>query len=351
MRKLVAISVAVSALSLNGCTLFGYYQELEAETRIVTRTPMTETLTLTEKAGSSSTEKEVLKHFTAVCPEASPDALKTFAASAAAKHEAVEIAAAFQESGANIGLRTHSIQLLRDQLYSICQAYANRGISKSAYQMMLTRNQRNTVALMAIEQLTGVVRSPNVTLSSQSSAEVAADLGKTAEVIAEQKAKFNALSETEQKAPNGVSLKNTIESLEKGLQTRRQAFAENKTTVESATPASTFTPNDQTIQTVTQAVKEVALNILNADDKTYICLDILNSKLAGEPNIKAACLAQLENVINNDTAVQIAPMTLEEQLAALSRTIHLSHTQAQKAQTQEKQAREAAQTTAPKPTN
>lgn len=57
-----------------------------------------------------------------VCAEPSPDSLSAYAAEIAAKADtgkgvSAEVAAAFQESAAFVGLRTQSIQLLRDAMY------------------------------------------------------------------------------------------------------------------------------------------------------------------------------------------------------------------------------------------
>lgn len=154
-RISLAVLLAVTAA---GCTPYKNTRVLEAEERL---------LVYTEKTTEFSNHKVTTG---VMCPEPSPDALKTLAASMnIEKQDVAAMAAAYSEGGANIGLRTHSIQLLRDQLFSICQGYANGAITAPAYQMLLTRNQRNTVALMAVEQLTGVLRTPNVTLSGASS--------------------------------------------------------------------------------------------------------------------------------------------------------------------------------------
>ncbi|WP_434157803.1 hypothetical protein [Stutzerimonas stutzeri] len=150
--------VVLLAATAFGCAPYKNTRVLEAEERLLVYTETT------KGEGKDKVTTGVM------CPEPSPDALKTLAASMnVEKQDVAAIAAAHSEGGANIGLRTHSIQLLRDQLFSMCQAYANGAITKPAYQMLLTRNQRNTVALMAVEQLTGVLRTPSVTLSGASS--------------------------------------------------------------------------------------------------------------------------------------------------------------------------------------
>ena len=113
----------------------------------------------------------------ATCIEPSPDALSVFAATAAGNvSTANQFAAAFggtrAESGANIGLRTQTITILRDQGYRICEAYANSGINPTDYAQLLRRNQVLTTASLAIEQLTGAVVGPSVAIGASGSLEV-----------------------------------------------------------------------------------------------------------------------------------------------------------------------------------
>ena len=120
-----------------------------------------------------------------VCAEPSPDSLSAYAAEIAAKAElpngvAAQLSGAFQESASFTGLRTQSIQLLRDSQYRICEAYMNGAISTSQYDLLARRYQKQTVALLAIEQLTGAFRSPSVTVNTIGSAEAARSISRHA---------------------------------------------------------------------------------------------------------------------------------------------------------------------------
>ncbi|MBK5541520.1 hypothetical protein JFV28_20370 [Pseudomonas sp. TH05] len=208
-----------------------------------------------------------------VCPEPSPDALKTLAGSATAeKADVAALSIAFQESAANIGLRTQSIQLLRDQLFSICQAYANGAINASAYQMLLTRNQRNTVAIMAIEQLTGVVRGPNVALSGSSTANQAKEVMDLTAQINTSETDYNKMDDEGKKSPEGIRMKASIDSLKKGLDAARSALV---STAGSAT--TTVAPSTQldptSLTTVAEAVKYISDKVTGVNDGYYLCLD------------------------------------------------------------------------------
>ena len=69
------------------------------------------------------------------------------------------------EAAANIGLRTQTIQTLRDGFYRVCEAYMN-GLSQEQYSIMLRRFQTNMIALLAIEQLTGSVKGGDAVVSA-----------------------------------------------------------------------------------------------------------------------------------------------------------------------------------------
>lgn len=122
--------VVLLAVITAGCAPYKNTRVLEADKRVVV---------YSERASSDTPDARKIQ---VMCSEPSPDALKTLAGSLSVeKQNVAALAAAYSEAGANIGLRTQSIQLLRDQLFAICQGYANEGISGPAYQMMLTRTR------------------------------------------------------------------------------------------------------------------------------------------------------------------------------------------------------------------
>ena len=108
--------------------------------------------------------------YRAFCTEPSPDALSTFAASqgfSLTKPDALDIAQflSISEGAGSIGLRTQSIQLMRDAMYRLCEGYLAGALSDLSWQTLHRRLQSTMVAILAIEQLTGTVRPQNVTLS------------------------------------------------------------------------------------------------------------------------------------------------------------------------------------------
>lgn len=106
-----------------------------------------------------------------VCAEPSPDALSAYAVDLAAKANLASgksLGAGFgtAESSAFVGLRTQSIQLLRDQFFRACEAYLNQAASAGEYNFLIRRYQKQTAALLAIEQLTSMVSVPAAVVSA-----------------------------------------------------------------------------------------------------------------------------------------------------------------------------------------
>ncbi len=86
------------------------------------------------RTGEGQSAKDVL----AYCAEPSPDALSAFSAelSADAKYkQTVEAALAFaqREASSFVGLRTQTIQLLRDGMYRLCEGYLSGALTKADF--------------------------------------------------------------------------------------------------------------------------------------------------------------------------------------------------------------------------
>ncbi|WP_330214233.1 hypothetical protein [Pseudomonas sp. AM8] len=265
MKSIARFSLMVLVgASVSACTPYTHTRVLEAEERAIF---------YTERQDDSHTTNP--GKIQIVCSEPSPDALKVLAASMSVeKQEVAKIAAAYSEAGANIGLRTHSIQLLRDQLFAICQAYANGGITGPTYQMMLTRNQRNTVALMAIEQLTGVLRSPSVELSGASSIGPNQDLVEALKKLkGNAEDKYSALSAADKNKPEGTALKAAIDGYAADIAKAEKAIV---SAVANATnkPAAGGGVDPASVSTVTAAIQHISDQVTGMTDLFYICLDV-----------------------------------------------------------------------------
>lgn len=127
----------------------------------------------------------IQKEFGIVCAEPSPDALSAAAASGGfgvSDPSGVDasLSSALSETAASIGLRTQSIQLMRDALYRVCELYYGRALNDVQVMMLHQKYQDVMVALLAVEQLTGAVSPKAVGLGSNSKSDAIArsiDLG------------------------------------------------------------------------------------------------------------------------------------------------------------------------------
>lgn len=150
------VTLAIGAIViLTGCARLNSIQRnvdltkhsitLDAEQRVV----------ISNKPGSSSTP--------IICAEPSPDVFKVRASNVAGlldkgDSKAIELALSQAEAGQDIGLRTQSIQLLRDAMYRACEGAAAGLITGLQFNELQTRFQKLTAVLLATEQLTGAVQ-------------------------------------------------------------------------------------------------------------------------------------------------------------------------------------------------
>ena len=159
------------------------------------------------------------------CAEPSPDALSALATSQglAVKKDTIEVALnnALAESAASIGLRTQSIQLMRDAMYRLCEARISGYIDDLAFETMHRRFQSSMVAILAIEQLTSTVRAPTVVLSSESKSGSADRVAEYTEKAAAQKNRWDGLTTTR------VAEETKLEALQDDENKAKAAAAEN----------------------------------------------------------------------------------------------------------------------------
>jgi len=108
------------------------------------------------------------------CAEPSPDALSAIAASQGFSLNDGSLEAALNsslsEGASSIGLRTQSIQLMRDAMYRLCEGYMSGSLDNLTFETLQRRFQTTMVAILAIEQLTGTVRAPAVSIGGDAAA-------------------------------------------------------------------------------------------------------------------------------------------------------------------------------------
>lgn len=139
--------------------------------------------------------------FPVVCAEPSPDTFSVYTAAIEANaSKADQITAALKtatgESGATIGIRSESIQLIRDAMYRLCEAYAANGIEKKDYHALLSKYQKSMVTLIAISQLTGAAAPQQIALSNNASIVLSNRTFEAKENLDKARITLNTLKET-----------------------------------------------------------------------------------------------------------------------------------------------------------
>ena len=224
----------------------------------------------TDKSGTSAERKTV------VCAEPSPDALSAYAAELAAEADlpqevTARFVSAFQESSSFNGLRTQSIQLLRDSLYRICEGYMNGALDELQYDILMRRYQKYMVALLAIEQLTGTIRSPTVTISTEGSAQAAKSISQMRSEIASIDADIAELEDAKAAAQTDdekakidaqiEALKTDKAAIIKGIENAQGLLAEGSATASVDATGVQMNRSEQHLQKVSDAVNEIVMEI------------------------------------------------------------------------------------------
>ena len=258
-----------------------------------------------ERKGKSSTETRNV-----VCAEPSPDSLSAYAAEIAAKDDtgkgvSGEVAAAFQESAAFVGLRTQSIQLLRDAMYRSCEAYLNGAISEAQYSVLARRYQKHAIALLAIESLTGTVKAPAVTINTSGSAgntrplsEMTDEISRIDGLIATKDAEVKAEDSKASGSKDGAKIKklnDEIASL-KNSKLLVMAGLENPQSSKVAGMAAAVV----TVANI-ETAKIVESNITIVADTVYKIVD----KIAAHDETATLCFAELANKTKDDNDLYV----------------------------------------------
>jgi hypothetical protein len=157
---------------------------------------------------------------TRLCAEPSPDALSALSAAASAsgsyKEISAQLAGSISEVASNIGIRTQTIQLLRDGMYRLCEAYMNGAIDMKEYRAQQRRYQIMMSGLLAIESLTGVVTPKQVVLRGESSATTGKGILEAEKNVKDAKDNLKAAEDEESKAKVALAAaKTTKEDYEK----------------------------------------------------------------------------------------------------------------------------------------
>jgi hypothetical protein len=164
MNRFRLSAVLLTAVVLQGCAYLTHYQASIGEPSTGVSMDAKQRVVLVNNAPAGSTDK-----WRRMCAEPSPDALSALSASFGlslldGSEKAKQLSGALAESAGSIGLRTSSIQLMRDAMFRACESYLNGGISKDRYAELQEQGQTMVVGLLAIEQLTGAVKADSLAL-------------------------------------------------------------------------------------------------------------------------------------------------------------------------------------------
>nr|VFK53901.1 MAG: hypothetical protein BECKTUN1418F_GA0071002_103123 [Candidatus Kentron sp. TUN]VFK55751.1 MAG: hypothetical protein BECKTUN1418E_GA0071001_103224 [Candidatus Kentron sp. TUN] len=243
-----------------------------------------------QRAIFSSQRGEGKDRQTIICAEPSPDSLSAYAAELAGDagiggKKKAGIKSILQEETSFVGLRTQSIQLLRDSLYRLCEGYMSGALEKEQYDILMRRYQRYMVALLAIEQLTKVSDSPAVKVNLKNW------LAHTDAVIAELKKEKKGLKNDEDKDKRIEEIDGKIKILEEKKKTVKYEVAKNM-----GDPRGNYIP-EKNMETIAKTVERIVTNILDVDDMGQLCWTYLSKgNRAKEEGLERECLAYMRNI-------------------------------------------------------
>lgn len=269
-----------------------------------------------------------------VCAEPSPDAMASLAYELAAKggvpeKASGEIAFAMNDSAAFTGIRTQSIQLLRDFGYRLCESHMSGAITSGQYDLLMRRFQKNTVALLAIEQLTGTVKPPTIVLTSSGKAEVTkslseqraerekvgdsiSDLGKQKDEVLKKRDKAKATdakadtTEMDEKIADLdgkiMRLKSDKDVIDKAIADTKGVLVDGRTEVTINTDTAVSQRSDQHLEKIADTVEKIVNNIVLSDDDKQICMSTLQSP--NQDTNQTAFNNWCIKVLNNDADLE-----------------------------------------------
>lgn len=272
----------------------------------------------------------------AICAEPSPDALKaTASAFGVDLSDGEGLSASAAQSVASIGLRTQTIQLLRDAYYRLCEAYLNDGIDTIAYDVLQRRFQSQIIAFLAVEQLTGAVKADQVALTTAAAAQAGAQAELIAEALKGAEKELSQLQEEQAKnetklaelKEKGEQLKTAKEAAEKKAKKNEKlqpiadqaktAFDLNAKEIEAAERRKTILKGQiegkqQQIKTWTEAIGEAATGTIQSSASAGAMFKGGDNDSSSSPasDVVHAVRAITLNAINQDYETQVCFETL-----------------------------------------
>jgi len=270
--------------------------ELSASTVLVTKTTTSGPPNAKGESSVVETTKTTMipgpgadAHFVATCAEPSPDALTVISANAGFSlselQKGANASAALSEQGASIGLRTQSIQLLRDAMYRLCEGYASGAVGTAQFTAMQRRFQSTMMGLLAIEQLTRPVVAAQAMLNSSGTSST----GASPDSIADAQKKYDDQASVQLEATNkynsdkatlanqqakAAKSKAAAEALTKGADGYDQAQADAENDAATVNTSTATVANDK-------ASLDAANTVLDARRQALLALKASTSSSTG----------------------------------------------------------------------
>ncbi len=270
---------------------------------------------------------------TIVCSEPSPDALSAYASELAAKLDGVgkvqaQLLADSQETASFVGLRTQSIQLLRDSLFRLCEGYLGGALSNQQYDILMRRYQRYMIALLGIEQLTGITRLPSVTINAQALPDRMLGSGQVIRVqnfekdVAHNQKLVSALEAAKNypqlSAEQKTALDEELITLNHQIKTYESRNAPINRNTDQGMPVLrndviplyagqadvNYLGPTKYVPAIAQAVKDIVIKAMDTDELGQLCWGYVTDPTNSDASIKTLCRTYLDRA-NKATAVAI----------------------------------------------
>lgn len=244
-----------------------------------------------------------------VCAEPSPDALAVYSSALAANVTHTSgTGGAFQfasgEAGSAFGLRTQSIQLLRDAYYRACEAYIGEAIDEETYDVLIRRLNTQAIAYLAIEQITsGAAVAAQASAVAPDFKALVAALDKAQKDLETANAEKKALEEKRTKLTDEEEKKKLdpdIKAAGDRTAAAQGAVAKARDEITNAAKAAVATAaspakGGSVGEAAVAAAENIALAIVNADYSTQMCYAHRRRQQVAGDRVDEYCRETLDN--------------------------------------------------------
>tara|TARA_R110002049_G_scaffold210615_1_gene381691 strand:+ start:4374 stop:6515 length:2142 start_codon:yes stop_codon:yes gene_type:complete len=186
---LLKVGLAIALVTLGGCTVSqnSIFRSFDLDDGKSLATDASQRVIINTKTHPTSRPGRVNPE-RIVCAEPSPDVASIVANTFGANFNILQKGNASISSGQSTALaqlaeRTITVQLLRDQMYRACEAYANGAISGTEYSLLMSRNNDAMVTLMLGESAARMVGRQLATLTGEAGSNASASMPQISEMV------------------------------------------------------------------------------------------------------------------------------------------------------------------------